>query len=242
MRAFVSRRLLRIALVLVLAFSRVALPAAAPDEPASDTEPASVLILPPFLDFHDSDLAMVVQKQLIAGARDVLQATGFNVVDQPVLNVSEEENVRDHFRLFLLVAASMKSAKTGGKAWLDVRRSADYRIGDGLRFLAARTGASQALIIAGGEAYYASTPALQFSKRVTVAPAYPIGNAVDLVCGLVELQTGRLVWYNLRSANKAPISLRSESNARDVIAALFKNYPESPGLIFTDRTLVESRP
>jgi hypothetical protein len=180
--------------------------------------PASVLILPHRFDVANSDVARAAQDNLVARARNVLQADPrFKFVDQPALSASDVESLRAHFWLFQLVASSMELAKLGGKPWMDTNRTADYRIGDGLGFLADRTGARYALMIAPKQYI------LRINERKTPSMA---GD-----CWLVELGTGRIVWFN-KSTNRftGSIPVGPDANTPDPMAVLLKECPlMSPG-------------
>jgi hypothetical protein len=257
---FVSGRLFRHLLAL-LAFGAAVPAVSASYGPEPHPERVDVLVLPPWyivdrLDsassaqslsevvriastraryIIDPELTETAQARLAAGASEVLQANArLRLVDLPVLQDSERESIGEHARLFLTIGMSLEDAKTGGKVWSETRHAADYRIGEGLRFLADRTGARYALLIAG-------------SETMSAYHDYNKNTMRSVHCGLVDLWTGRLVWYNSTRAaglriDGPSIAMKPADAAQHLIAALFKSYPLSKGLSFVDRNAAESRP
>jgi hypothetical protein len=170
-------------------------------------------------------LAAYAEKMFADGAREVLQADPrFRVVDQPTLSAAENAIVREHFKLFLLVTRSIQDAILGGKAWVATKRAADYRLGDGLGFLADRTGARYGFVFV--------------TSHGVGLHALP----TNVVCALVDLSTGRIVWYNSSQGLKRFQDLQSPNAARDVVGDVFRAYPQSPGISFADRSVPEPRP
>lgn len=234
-------------ILLVLFALGAAVPAvAASEESASDAEPVDVLILPPWYISSRSVVADFAEYKLADAAREVLQADPrFLVVDQPALNAREAAIVLEHLKLFLLVAMSIEDAKRAGRLWLDTRREADHRLGEGLSFLADQTGARYGFIITCSE----TPPSGLYAAPVPVTSPFPVATAFNpfpssgLFFAMVELSTGRIVWYGDRhrfDGNK--MLLGSPDALRDVIAAVVSSYPRSSGLSFADRSVPEARP
>lgn len=236
----IPSRCVRAGLLVLVLFAAVARSADAP--------PAVLLLPPEFIVYSQGvgatepvpEWTNAAQENLAAAARQILEADGrFHVVDLPSITDAEREGFREHVELFKIVASNLDTVvKAGGKPWAGTRQTADYRIGDGLRFLTERTGAQYALVLAGSEIRQTGGSAfMQLMVAGLTGYAAPGGGSY-MSCGIVDLQTGRITWYNssigvqvfgIGGANTKEVAGASKS-----ISALFKTYPSSPGLSFVD--------
>ena len=64
------------------------------------------------------------------------------------------------------------------------------------------------------------------------------GGGSYMSCGIVDLQTGRITWYNssigVQVFGIGGANTKEVAGANKSITALFKTYPSSPGLSFVD--------
>ena len=63
------------------------------------------------------------------------------------------------------------------------------------------------------------------------------GGGSYVYCGVIDLRTGQLIWYGSRQGVKvlgmgSSANAANKAGAENTVAAIFKTYPESPGLNF----------
>lgn len=227
------------------------IPAVPTETMATSAEPArpvvpGILILPPeFLVYQQSvggteavpEWTTAAQTNIASAARAVLtQDSRFSVVDLPSMEDADRASLREHVELFKVVAMNFEGVvKPGGKPWQSVRDNADFRLGEGLRFLKARTGADYALVLSGAEIRQTGGSIFMQLAIAGVLGAYVPGGGTFMYCGIVDLESGRITWYN--SSLGASVfgmggsaNTDKEAGATKSIATLFKMYPESPAL------------
>jgi hypothetical protein len=219
-------------------------------EPASPAAPVipGILILPPeFIVYQQSvgatepvpEWTTAAQANIESAARAVLtQDSRFAVVDLPSIEDADRAALREHVELFKVVAMNLEGVvKPGGKPWQPIRDNADFRLGEGLRFLKSRTGADYALVLSGAEIRQTGGSIFMQLAIAGVLGAYVPGGGTFMYCGIVDLESGRVTWYN--SSLGASVfgmggsaNTDKEAGATKSIGTLFKSYPESPGLKF----------
>lgn len=213
--------------------------------PATPVAPGILILPPEFLVYQQSvgateavpEWTSAAQTNIANAAHAVLtQDSRFAVVDLPSLDDADRAALREHVELFKVVAMNFEGVvKPGGKPWQSVRDSADFRLGEGLRFLKARTGADYALVLSGAEIRQTGGSIFMQLAIAGVLGAYVPGGGTFMYCGIVDLESGRITWYN--SSLGASVfgmggsaNTDKEAGATKSIGTLFKSYPDSPAL------------
>jgi len=179
------------------------------------------------------------KENLQASAASALQGrSGFRLVELPQLDESAQATLREHVELFKIIAMTLDfTVKTGGKPWQDVRDRTDYSIGDGLEFLRERSGADYAFVMAGLEQRQTGGSIFLQIMVAAAGGVVAAGGGSYVYCGVIDLRTGQLIWYGSRQGVKvlgmgSSANAANKAGAENTVAAIFKTYPESPGLNF----------
>jgi hypothetical protein len=98
------------------------------------------------------DWTKAAEASLDEAARRVLsKSANFELVALPELTADEQAALREYVALYKLTAFTASQMLNLGGAWSGKRAHFDYALGDGLDFLAKKSGADAALCIAGAE-------------------------------------------------------------------------------------------
>ena len=118
-----------------------------------------------------------------------------------ILTSEEREILEEHLALFSSVSATaIWTTSSFNKPWNFKQDHFDYTIGDGLRFLKTKYDVDAGLIIIGEETVSTSgRQAAAAFGAVLLGMYIPTGNAV-LIGGLVDFETGNLLWMDYHSA------------------------------------------
>lgn len=135
-------------------------------------------------------------------------------------------SVKEHVALYDLASHALYQHSTpalGPHYWPAKAARLDYTVGAGLRDLRQQWGADAALIVTGESTY-----ATGGRKATAVAAAFlgvelSLGHSY-LHAGVVDLETGDILWTNVHSRFPFP-DLRRSANARLAIEALFSGFP-----------------
>lgn len=198
--------------------------------------PRQVVLLPVEITVKEMSAGGVVEKdpawssRASAAVREALlgYAGGgarMELLPLPELTGDEEAAVHEHLALYRVVGKSAYTF-TGGqiKGWEHKARHFDYTLGDGLRFLRERSGAGLGLIVLGEDTVSSTGRKVMAVLYASAGVGIPMGHSF-LGAGLVDLETGDLLWLNL-SASQAWKDLRQSSDARAMVEELFKSYPQ----------------
>ncbi len=153
-----------------------------------------------------------------AVARWLTKHPAYRPVLYPDLSDDEESLVREHIALFNVAM---------NEAWVMIRQYRrgpfDYTVGDGLAFVAERTGADKAMIVAG--ARLKSTggrTAMKFLEFLLYGALSPLEQSF-LSAGIIDLRSGRIEWANLENVSGEDVEVLSE--ACDAVDKLMAVYP-----------------
>lgn len=197
--------------------------------------PLQVVLLPVEITVKEMSAGGVVEKdpawssRASAAVREALlgYAGGgarMELLTLPELTGDEEAAVHEHLALYQVVGKSAYFFTSGQiKGWEHKGRHFDYTLGDGLMFLRERTGAGLGLIVLGEDTATTTGRKAMAVLFASVGGAIPMGHAF-LVAGLVDLETGDLLWLNV-STSQAWKDLRQPSDARAMVEELFRSYP-----------------
>lgn len=153
-----------------------------------------------------------------AVGRWLTEHPAYRPVRYPDLSDDEESLVREHIALFNVAM---------NEAWTMIRQYRrgpfDYTVGDGLAFVAERTGADKAIIVAG--ARLKSTggrTAMKFLEFLLYGALSPLEQSF-LSAGIIDLHSGRIEWANLENVSGEDVEVLSE--ACDAVDTLMAVYP-----------------
>ncbi|MDH3467673.1 MAG: hypothetical protein OES26_17495, partial [Gammaproteobacteria bacterium] len=128
--------------------------------------------------------------------------------------------------LYQVVASTARALIAhGGKAWQHKASRFDYTLGDGLAFLAERSGADAGLIVIGAQSVSsAGRSALSIFSVVTGALTgvyMPMtGGGTFLTAGIVDFRTGDVLWFNFDNKFKAGRDIRDSVIAANAVKEL----------------------
>lgn len=141
------------------------------------------------------------------------------------LTSKEREILEEHLALFSWVSGTAIWATSSfNKPWNFKQDYFDYTIGDGLRFLKTKYDIDAGLIIIGEETVSTGGRQAAAALGAVLFGVYiPVGNAV-LIGGLVDFETGNLLWMDYRAAGTG-INLREFDTCKDFVEKLVEGYP-----------------
>jgi hypothetical protein len=135
--------------------------------------------------------------------------------------------VREHVALYNAVAgAAYTLPQGGGEAWRHKRERFDYGIGPGLAFLREHADAQAALLVVGEDYISSSGRKAAAVAAALVGVGIPMGFSY-LTAGIVDLESGDLLWFDL-SASYAARDLRRYEDVSALLAQVFASLPGTP--------------
>jgi hypothetical protein len=150
------------------------------------------------------------------------------VVDSSSLTPGERERLEEHLALFSTVAANaLWLDLPGNSAWRLKSEHFDYTLGSGLSFLKTSYGVDAGLIILGEDVVSSGGRKAMAVLGATVGVGVPIGHSI-LVGGLVDFETGDLLWLN-RTVSYGGADLRDPASCLDLARKLMEDYPGKRG-------------
>lgn len=153
-----------------------------------------------------------------AVARWLVRHPAYSPVNYPPLSDDEESLVREHIALFNVAM---------NEAWVMIRIQKrgpfDYTIGDGLGFVAERTGADKAMVVAGSRLKSTGgRTVMKFLEFMLLGVLSPLEQSY-LSAGIIDLRTGQIEWANLESVAGEDVEQFEE--ACDAVEKLMAAYP-----------------
>lgn len=147
---------------------------------------------------------------------------GVEVVKYEPVDTEQQILLDEYVGLYQRVAGSAESIQYMGSAWKD-RPNFDYTLGDGLAFLREATGTDKAIFVFGEDIVSSGgKKALAVLAMMGGIGVNPGGVAV-LHVGLVDLNTGHLLWSN--SSASQGMSLDQEKSVRSAMADILATSP-----------------
>ena len=147
---------------------------------------------------------------------------GVEVVKYEPVDTEQQILLDEYVGLYQRVAGSAESIQYMGSAWKD-RPNFDYTLGDGLAFLREATGTDKAIFVFGEDIVSSGgKKALAVLAMMGGVGVNPGGVAV-LHVGLVDLNTGHLLWSN--SSASQGMSLDQEKSVRSAMADILATSP-----------------
>ena len=208
---------------------------------AQEKLPRKVLLLPPDIRVHELSAGGVAEKvdewthsanQAATEVAREMESSGrhFHIVEMPPLSADDKLLLEQYGALYELVVWSAYAAqKSPFAAWQERARSFDYTLGPGLAELREHTQADGALLIVGTD--YISTAGRKAAMAMGILVgaatgifAGPSGAPTFLSVGVVDLQTGNVVWFatEFQVGNR---DLRKKGDVDSMVRELFAKYP-----------------
>lgn len=152
----------------------------------------------------------------------------FELVDMPELSETEKRTLEQHVAMYELVADTASDfGVSTDPVWRNKAKGLNYTLGNGLDFLADRTGADAALFLVGGDAVSSGgrRVVLAITTLLFLVPAVPPGFSF-LSAGVVDLRTGKLLWLDY-DWNVARRDMRQREDAAGLVNDVFQSYPHA---------------
>lgn len=202
---------------------------------AQQTLPSEFLLLP--LDVRVSELGVggsveevpswtqSAKGNVSQALTQVLPQFGLHPHTLPVLSREEQAQLDEHIALLDAVGLSaFVAAQRNSDLWKAKARRFDYGLGDGLAWLAAKTGQRSALLLI-GEDYVSSTGRVvagAFAALLGVVATSPPAITGAMV---IDLNDGRLRWVNVR-IDQSGRTLKSAEDSNALVRAVLEPYSQ----------------
>lgn len=126
-------------------------------------------------------------------------------------------------RLHDAVGQSIMAFNYGAFKLPNKRGAFDWTLGEGAQVLGKEKDADYALFVTGRGSYSSAGRKVMFIAAAALGVAVPLGNQT-VFASLVDLHTGRIVWFNLALAGPSA-DMRSTEGAASLTASLLKGVP-----------------
>jgi hypothetical protein len=159
-----------------------------------------------------------------AAVNGVMAARGdFKVVPMPKLSDAEQEQLDDFLATYWVVGQNAYAMiNFGGGAWAHRRTKFDYTLGEGLPWLAEKTGA-EAIVVALGDDIVSSGGRVALTVLAAAAGVGLPGGRSIITFGVVDLKTGNLSWLHYDQSGVR--DLKNPASAKVMTEAVFKTLP-----------------
>ena len=145
-------------------------------------------------------------------------------VDASKLTRKERKQLEQHLELFKVVAGNaLWATNPMNTGWQFKNERFDYTLGEGLSFLERKYGVNAGLIVIGQDTVTTGgRKAMSFAAAVA---GYSIQMDHEyLVAGLVEFESGNVLWLN-QVAGQGSADLRDAESAKAFVEKLMQDYP-----------------
>ncbi len=171
------------------------------------------------------DWTTAAEASLNDAARSVLaKNANFEMVTLPQLPEDEQVALKEHVALYKLTAFTASQMLRMGGAWSGKKDHFDYTLGEGLNFLAQKSGADAAICIAGAQVKSSGGRVAMFLLLAAAGVAIPLGGA-QMTAGLIDLKSGNVTWLDGAMGLKGDV--READGADKTLDALIGKYPQS---------------
>ncbi|HVL58031.1 MAG TPA: hypothetical protein VM491_16160 [Burkholderiaceae bacterium] len=158
--------------------------------------------------------------------RFVQQRRAPRLVPLPELTEDERDQLDDYLATLMVVAGdAFFVVNRGGDAWSHKRERFDYSVGEGLEFLARKSGADGAMLIIGNDIVSSAGRKAIFIMGALAGVAIPMGSSA-VYGAFVDLKTGNLLWIN--NVASGVRDLRDPAGAAAMIDSLLHRLPPTP--------------
>lgn len=146
------------------------------------------------------------------------------VVDSSSLTPEEQEIVEEHLALFNTVTANALWAELPtNTAWHFKSEHFDYTLGHGLAFLKTKYDIDAGLIIVGEDVVSTAGRKTTAAVGAIFGVYVPLGHSI-LIGGLVDFETGDLLWMN-HTVSTGNADLRDQESCLELAHKLMDGYP-----------------
>jgi hypothetical protein len=146
------------------------------------------------------------------------------MVSSSELTLEEREVLEEHLALFSVVGGvALWAGLPDNRSWNFKAEQSDYTLGSGLSFLKTKYDIDAGFIIVGEDVVATAGRTATFLVGVALGVALPMGQT-SLVGGLVDFETGDLLWIN-RSASGGDTDLRDPESCLAFARGLMEGYP-----------------
>lgn len=152
------------------------------------------------------------------------QHINLELVPLPPLTEDEQRIVEQHQALYDTVGGTaIVLTRMPIAAWEHKNRHFDYTLGDGLAFLADKTGADTALFLVGEDMISTGGRKAAFVLAAAFGVGLQMGHTV-VIGGLVDLHSGDILWLNY-TVETDDTTLTDRADVAEVLDELFEKYP-----------------
>ena len=142
------------------------------------------------------------------------------LVSLPQLDKTAQAQLDEHIALYVQVAGTALLHSGRQDPWPQKVTHFDYTLGNGLRFLKDRTGANAALIVFGEGGVPTLSSYVAGLLPLFVGVAYVPQARATAVVGIVDLETGNLLWLDQAAL---------PGGIMNSVSRVLSGYPDAPG-------------
>ena len=198
--------------------------------------PTTIVLLPPDIEVSEVSAGGVVEEvpawteKATANLKrgiNVYAATKGNLEIYAFPEIAENEVaiVNEHLALYDAVAGSAFQVTTiGGSAWKHKVDHFDYTLGNGLAFLKQRTNADAGLLVIGRHQIATGGRVAASIFAALFAGAYLPISRNFLTLGLVDFETGDILWFNY-TAGASGKDMQKVEDAGAIVRRLLDEFP-----------------
>lgn len=147
------------------------------------------------------------------------------LVAMPPLMPEERAQLEQHIALNATVVGSAigTTSAHAGAAWSHKSERFDYGIGQGLAFLAEKSGADKAIVLSGEDVHSSGGRKAAFVVFAALGVGIPMGHAVT-VANIIDLRSGDILWMD-HHVSATGTSYLDPVHVAEILEDLFKDYP-----------------
>lgn len=201
--------------------------------------PQRVVLIEPRLDVKELSVGGVSERvdawsdqakaNVISGLNKHLASDKlFEVLEMPQFASIDRSQLDEHVALYDVVGFNaIYFGRSQFSAWQHKKQEFDYTLGQGLAFLAEKTGADAALFVVGED--YISSGGRKAARLAAALLGYILPpSPTFLSMGLIDLKTGNILWMNYALAMDSK-DMRKSEDVESLLTDLFKRYPGKNG-------------
>jgi hypothetical protein len=196
--------------------------------------PQKLLVAKPEIEVRELNAAGGLEKvpqwaeQSATGVRAAVDGvmatrTDFSVVPMPKLTDEEQDQLEEFLAAYWVVGQNAHfMLNFGGSAWSHRRSKFDYTLGEGLPWLAQKTGAD-AIVVALGDDIVSSGGRMAMTVLAAAAGVALPGGRSIITFAVIDLKTGNLSWMHYDQSGVR--DLKNPESAKVMTQAVFKSLP-----------------
>lgn len=196
--------------------------------------PKKLLVAKPEIEVRELNAAGQLEKvpqwaeQSATGVRAAVDGvmatrTDFSVVAMPKLTDEEQDQLEDFLAAYWVVGQNAHfMLNFGGSAWQHRRTKFDYTLGEGLPWLAQKTGADAIVVSLGDDIVSSGGRVAMAVLAAAAGVALPGGRSI-ITFAVIDLKTGNLSWMHYDQSGVR--DLKNPESAKVMTQTVFKNLP-----------------